>query len=110
MVFDLIERLHRSHGLTSILVTHNLDLAARCTRALRLESGRLAPYGGKLMRIARSASRNSCRKRLKEKHPTGWFLSLISKQPGKETVSSSSGLKRRGWESQGSKNAEDFED
>jgi len=41
MVFDLIARLHRSHGLTSILVTHNLDLAARCTRALRLESGRL---------------------------------------------------------------------
>jgi lipoprotein-releasing system ATP-binding protein len=42
-VFDLIERLHASHGLTSILVTHNLDLAARCTRALRLEGGRLAP-------------------------------------------------------------------
>jgi lipoprotein-releasing system ATP-binding protein len=42
-VFDLIERLHASHGLTSILVTHNLDLAARCTRALRLESGKLAP-------------------------------------------------------------------
>jgi lipoprotein-releasing system ATP-binding protein len=41
-VFDLIERLHASHGLTSILVTHNLELAARCTRALRLESGRLA--------------------------------------------------------------------
>jgi lipoprotein-releasing system ATP-binding protein len=42
-VFDLIERLHASHGLTSILVTHNLDLARRCMRALRLESGRLAP-------------------------------------------------------------------
>ena len=42
-VFDLIERLHASHGLTSILVTHNLDLAARCTRTLRLESGRLSP-------------------------------------------------------------------
>jgi lipoprotein-releasing system ATP-binding protein len=42
-VFDLIERLHASHGLTSILVTHNLDLAARCTRALRLEGGRLTP-------------------------------------------------------------------
>jgi len=42
-VFDLIERLHGSHGLTSILVTHNLDLARRCTRALKLESGRLAP-------------------------------------------------------------------
>ena len=42
-VFDLVERLHREHGLTSILVTHNMDLAARCTRALRLESGRLSP-------------------------------------------------------------------
>ncbi len=42
-VFDQIERLHRSHRLTSILVTHNLDLAARCTRALRLEGGRLTP-------------------------------------------------------------------
>ena len=40
-VFDLIERLHVTHGLTSILVTHNLDLAARCTRTLRLEGGRL---------------------------------------------------------------------
>jgi lipoprotein-releasing system ATP-binding protein len=42
-VFGLIERLHADHGLTSILVTHNLDLAARCTRALRLEGGRLTP-------------------------------------------------------------------
>jgi lipoprotein-releasing system ATP-binding protein len=41
-VFDLLERLHASHGLTSILVTHNLDLAGRCTRALRLEGGKLA--------------------------------------------------------------------
>jgi lipoprotein-releasing system ATP-binding protein len=40
-VFDLLKRLHQSHGLTSILVTHNLELAARCTRALRLEGGRL---------------------------------------------------------------------
>ena len=43
MVFHLIERLHRSHGLTSILVTHNLDLAARCTRAWKLDGGRLIP-------------------------------------------------------------------
>jgi lipoprotein-releasing system ATP-binding protein len=41
-VFDLIERLHKSHGLTSILVTHNMDLAARSTRVLRLEAGKLA--------------------------------------------------------------------
>ncbi len=40
-VFELIGRLHASHGLTSILVTHNMDLAARCTRVLRLEGGRL---------------------------------------------------------------------
>jgi lipoprotein-releasing system ATP-binding protein len=42
-VFALIEGLHATHGLTSILVTHNLDLAGRCTRALRLEAGRLVP-------------------------------------------------------------------
>jgi lipoprotein-releasing system ATP-binding protein len=41
LVFALVERLHRTHGLTSILVTHNLELAARCTRTLRLEGGRL---------------------------------------------------------------------
>jgi len=45
-VFDLIGRLHRSHGLTSILVTHNMELAARCTRALRLENGRLTEASG----------------------------------------------------------------
>jgi lipoprotein-releasing system ATP-binding protein len=44
-VFDLLERLHVTHGLTSILVTHNLDLAARCTRTLRLEGGRLHAMG-----------------------------------------------------------------
>ena len=41
-VFDLIERLHKTHGLTSIVVTHNMDLAARCSRVLRLEAGKLA--------------------------------------------------------------------
>jgi lipoprotein-releasing system ATP-binding protein len=44
-VFDLLQRLHLSHGLTSIVVTHNPDLAARCTRTLRLERGRLAAVG-----------------------------------------------------------------
>ena len=41
-VFDLIERLHKTHGLTSIVVTHNMELAARAKRVLRLESGILA--------------------------------------------------------------------
>lgn len=40
-VFELIQGLHQAHGLTSILVTHNLDFAARCTRMLRLKTGRL---------------------------------------------------------------------
>jgi lipoprotein-releasing system ATP-binding protein len=40
-IFELIQRLHASHGLTSILVTHNLELASRCTRILRLENGQL---------------------------------------------------------------------
>jgi len=42
-VFDLIERIHRDHNLTSIVVTHNMDLARRCSRVLRLEHGALVP-------------------------------------------------------------------
>jgi lipoprotein-releasing system ATP-binding protein len=42
-VFEFIERLHASHGLTSILVTHNMELAERSTRTLRLANGRLTP-------------------------------------------------------------------
>ena len=41
MVFELIERLHTTHHLTSVIVTHNLALAGRCDRILRLEKGRL---------------------------------------------------------------------
>src|SRR5580658_602598 len=41
LVFELIQGLHRSHHLTSILVTHNLELAERCTRTLRLDGGQL---------------------------------------------------------------------
>jgi lipoprotein-releasing system ATP-binding protein len=40
-VFDLIERLHTTHRLTSVIVTHNPALARRCDRILRLEKGRL---------------------------------------------------------------------
>src|SRR6202012_5281756 len=39
LVFSLIERLHQSHHLTSVIVTHNMALARRCTRVLRLEKG-----------------------------------------------------------------------
>jgi lipoprotein-releasing system ATP-binding protein len=42
-VFALLQRIHADYGLTSIVVTHNADLAARCTRKMRLEGGRLLP-------------------------------------------------------------------
>ena len=42
-IMDLIERLHRTHRLTSILATHNPVLAKRCDRVLRLEHGVLRP-------------------------------------------------------------------
>ena len=38
-VFDLLERMHRTHRLTSLIATHNLRLAERCDRILGLEHG-----------------------------------------------------------------------
>src|SRR5579863_8444981 len=43
-VFDLLQRLHASYHLTSVVVTHNMELASRCTRVLRLEGGRLSLF------------------------------------------------------------------
>ncbi|MEO6828448.1 MAG: ABC transporter ATP-binding protein [Acidobacteriaceae bacterium] len=40
-VFALLARLHTTHRLTSILVTHNMDIAKRCGRTLRLHQGQL---------------------------------------------------------------------
>jgi lipoprotein-releasing system ATP-binding protein len=37
----LLREMHREHGLTSIIVTHNPTLAAACDRTLRLEGGLL---------------------------------------------------------------------
>ena len=42
VVFSLLERLHHSHSLTSLIVTHNTALALRCSRVLRLEKGRIS--------------------------------------------------------------------
>ncbi|MGB2591065.1 MAG: ABC transporter ATP-binding protein [Candidatus Acidiferrum sp.] len=44
-VFEVLERLHRTHGLTSLIATHNLALAARCDRILGLEHGVLQTRG-----------------------------------------------------------------
>ncbi len=40
-VMDLLQRLHRTHGLSSVLATHNLELAQRADRTLRLSNGKL---------------------------------------------------------------------
>jgi lipoprotein-releasing system ATP-binding protein len=46
-IMDLIEDLQRSHGLTAIFVTHNLEYARRCDRVLRLDKGKLTPSTGR---------------------------------------------------------------
>ena len=40
-IAELLLDLHRTHDLTSIIVTHNEKLAAMCARIRRLENGRL---------------------------------------------------------------------
>ena len=40
-VMEMLETLHREHGLTTVVATHNLELARRAERTLRLEGGRL---------------------------------------------------------------------
>ncbi len=46
MVFGLIEQLHQTHRLTSVLVTHNPWFAGRCHRVLELRDGRLREVSG----------------------------------------------------------------
>src|ERR1700723_2097804 len=51
-IFELMQRLHQSHRLTSILATHNNSLARRADRALILEHGKLTPAGVSLAQSA----------------------------------------------------------
>jgi lipoprotein-releasing system ATP-binding protein len=44
-IFELMQRLHHEHKLTSILATHNTVLAGRADRLLQLEHGLLQPVG-----------------------------------------------------------------
>jgi lipoprotein-releasing system ATP-binding protein len=41
VIIGLLGDLHRSHGLTSIFVTHNVSFAIRCDRVLELKKGSL---------------------------------------------------------------------
>ena len=59
-VFTLMQRLHQNHHLTSVIATHNLNIARRCDRVLVLEHGQLTPGGdalaGSAARLRRTAS------------------------------------------------------
>jgi lipoprotein-releasing system ATP-binding protein len=39
----LLREMHQAYGLTSVIATHNLRLAAACDRVYRLQEGRLVP-------------------------------------------------------------------
>ncbi len=45
-VLDLLMRLRAQRGTTTLIVTHNPVVAARCERSLRLDQGRLRPAEG----------------------------------------------------------------
>lgn len=58
-VFELMQRLHQTHHLTSIIATHNMQLARRADRILELEGGKIAPatkaFAGSAARTAQPA-------------------------------------------------------
>ncbi|MGA7916068.1 MAG: ABC transporter ATP-binding protein [Candidatus Acidiferrales bacterium] len=59
-VFELMQHLHKTHQLTSILATHNLSIARRADRVLNLEHGKLASgldaLAGSTVPLPRTAS------------------------------------------------------
>lgn len=58
-IFELMQRLHRTHHLTSIVATHNLSLARRTDRVLLLEHGKLAPDTERLAETSARAARTA---------------------------------------------------
>jgi len=48
-VFELIARIHRDYQLTSLIATHNLAFARRCSRVLRLQRGQLIEVSPELL-------------------------------------------------------------
>ncbi|MFZ0581396.1 MAG: ABC transporter ATP-binding protein [Candidatus Acidiferrales bacterium] len=59
-VFELMQHLHKTHQLTSILATHNISIARRADRVLNLEHGKLASgtaaLAGSMVPLPRTAS------------------------------------------------------
>ncbi len=60
-IFELMQRLHQTHHLTSIIATHNLALARRTDRVLQLEHGKLTPAKEAFAGTAAFAERDSGR-------------------------------------------------
>ena len=54
-----MQRLHQTHHLTSIIATHNLTLARRTDRVLKLENGKLTPAKEALAGTAAFAERTA---------------------------------------------------
>ncbi|MCW5752458.1 MAG: ABC transporter ATP-binding protein [Alphaproteobacteria bacterium] len=44
-IVELLFALHRRHGATLVLITHDAELAGRCDRVVRIEDGRIADDG-----------------------------------------------------------------
>ncbi len=66
-VFELMQRLHQTHHLTSIIATHNMQLARRADRILELEGGKIAPGTKAFAGLAASAAQpETLERRLRE--------------------------------------------
>ncbi len=51
-IMDLLFSLHKRHGVTLILITHDQRLAARCGRIISMEDGRIAQESRTLESVA----------------------------------------------------------
>jgi lipoprotein-releasing system ATP-binding protein len=58
-IFELMQRLHDAHHLTSVLATHNLSLAGRADRVFLLEHGKLASATEALLGTAALRARSA---------------------------------------------------
>ncbi len=96
-VFELIERLHASHGLTSILVTHNMELAATLYAD---SSPRKRKADGAHRR--RAACILTCNP-IAELHHFPRFVESYKLQPAKGFPQA--GCERSGWKSAGQSEA-----
>lgn len=58
-IISLLARLHRDRALTSVFVTHNLEFASRCDRALEIARGAVAPWTPDTSSPRQAASNNN---------------------------------------------------